>query len=237
MKQLLAVVLLANLGVLLGPAVGADDKEPQSAKEALQALNDFIGSWKGSGGPETPRPNPKDTWSETVNWSWRFKGDDAWLTVAFKSGKAFKNGELRYLLDKKRYQLTAITRDDKKLVFEGELKDEVLTLERLDTATKETQRFRMNLAGDGARFICRYDHKPVGRTVFTRDFLVACTKEGESLGATAKKVECVVSGGLGTIQVSYKGTTYYVCCTGCRDAFLENPEKYIKEYEAKKAKK
>jgi len=31
--------------------------------------------------------------------------------------------------------------------------------------------------------------------------------------------------------------TYYVCCSGCRDAFNENPEKYIKEFNAKKGQK
>jgi YHS domain-containing protein len=36
--------------------------------------------------------------------------------------------------------------------------------------------------------------------------------------------------------VSHKGETYWVCCSGCRDAFNENPEKYIKEFQEKKAK-
>jgi YHS domain-containing protein len=31
------------------------------------------------------------------------------------------------------------------------------------------------------------------------------------------------------------GMTYYVCCTGCRDAFNENPSKIIAEYKARKA--
>ena len=44
------------------------------------------------------------------------------------------------------------------------------------------------------------------------------------------------SGGRGTIPVTYKGQTYYVCCTGCRDAFKEDPEKYLKEYAERKAK-
>ena len=30
------------------------------------------------------------------------------------------------------------------------------------------------------------------------------------------------------------GQTYYVCCTGCRDAFNENPEKIMKEFFARK---
>ena len=32
----------------------------------------------------------------------------------------------------------------------------------------------------------------------------------------------------------YKGETFWVCCSGCRDAFNENPEKFIKEFKAKK---
>ena len=40
------------------------------------------------------------------------------------------------------------------------------------------------------------------------------------------------------MPVEHMGKTYYVCCGGCRDEFRENPEKYIKEFEAKqKAKK
>jgi len=31
------------------------------------------------------------------------------------------------------------------------------------------------------------------------------------------------------MSVTYQGTSYPVCCTGCRDEFLENPEKYIKK--------
>jgi YHS domain len=66
---------------------------------------------------------------------------------------------------------------------------------------------------------------------------VACNKVGESLGAKEKKNLCIVTGGLGTSTVMYKGQTFYVCCSGCRDAFNENPEKFIKEWEAKKNKK
>ena len=66
---------------------------------------------------------------------------------------------------------------------------------------------------------------------------MACNREGESLATAKKKNECVVSGGLGTIAVSFKGETFYVCCTGCRDAFNENPQKYIDEFRARKGKK
>src|SRR5207247_1651156 len=102
-------------------------KDP-TAKEALQAFNDYIGSWKGSGAPEKSRPDPKETWSETLTWTWRIKGDDIWLLLEIKDGKNFKNAELRYLPDKKRYQLKAQTGDGQNWVFEGELKDDILIL-------------------------------------------------------------------------------------------------------------
>ena len=52
--------------------------------------------------------------------------------------------------------------------------------------------------------------------------------------AGGKKNECIITGGLGMIPVSYNGKTYYVCCSGCRDEFNANPKKYVKEYEKSK---
>ncbi len=227
----------ATLALAPGPAASADKADKVAAKAALQELNDFIGEWKGGGAPEKPRPDQREVWSEAVSWSWRFKGDDAWLSLAVQNGKHLRGGELRYVPEKERYQLTVTDAEGKQLVYEGEIKKGYLTLERADPATRETQQLRMNSAGDGARFVYRAAHKPEGRTLFVPDYQVACTKEGETLGVRAKKVECVVTGGLGTIPVTYNGVTYYVCCGGCRDAFNENPEKYIKEAAARKAGK
>ena len=154
-----------------------------------------------------------------------------------KNGKYLKSGELRFLPDKKLYQLTLTDADDKKLVFQGQIKSDVLTLERIDPATKATQQIKMNSAAEGDRFVYRVAHKDGGSTIWKKDYMVGCTREGVSLGKADKKNECVVSGGLGTMPVSYKGETYYVCCSGCADAFKENPEKYIAEYKAKKAGK
>jgi hypothetical protein len=230
-----------SLGILLAvglPPAALAAEDGQEAREALKELQDYIGVWKGSGGPDKPRPGPRDeVWTEEVDWSWRFKGDDAWLRLRIKDGKQFKGGEVRYLPDKEKYELTLTDTDGRKLVFAGTIRNEVLTWEREDPRTKEAQRITMNVAGDGVRFIYRVAHRDAGRTLWVKDFMVACTKAGESLGRAEKKNECVVSGGLGTIAVSYKGATYWVCCSGCRDAFNENPEKYIAEYKARKAGK
>lgn len=208
-------------------------------KEALRELQDFIGGWKGSGSKKL-NPGPRDTfWSETVRWSWRFKGDDCWLQVEFDGGKLFKSAEIRYRLDRKTYQLTATPVEGKeKLIFEGALKDEKLTFERADDKAKEIHRIRMNTAAEGVRFIYIVDRKNEGGTIWRTEAMVQSTKEGQSLARKGKKgPECVVSGGLGTTPVSYMGETFYVCCSGCAEAFKENPKKYVDEFKARKGKK
>ncbi len=80
----------------------------------------------------------------------------------------------------------------------------------------------------------RMPTKPKPATTFTRQFQVGATKEGEPFADTGGGPECIVSGGRGTIAVTHAGKTYHVCCSGCRDEFKADPEKYIKLAAAKK---
>jgi YHS domain-containing protein len=239
MKRLLALGLTVGLFALVASAVAATPAELAQAKKGLQELQEFIGTWKGSGGPDKPRPGPRDPiWSETIDWSWRFKKDDVYLTMQVKGSKHIKSGEMRYLPAKKAYQLTVLDPGGTKAVFEGKLiKEEVLVLERVDPKTRETQQLKMNLAAEGIRFIYRFARKAEGGTIWRKEYLVATTKKGESLGKREKGPVCIVSGGRGTMPVTYLGETYYVCCSGCADAFRENPKKYIDEFKARAGKK
>ena len=108
-------------------------------------------------------------------------------------------------------------------------------MERTDDKSGETQRLVVSLLHSN-RYLYRYDVKPADHTTFTQVYQVGATKEGASFASVDDGPECVVSGGHGTMSTTYKGKTYYFCCTGCRDAFADNPEKYVKEYEARKAK-
>jgi hypothetical protein len=224
MKRVPLFVVLG--GLLLSSALAADKKDDKAkAREALKALNDYVGSYKGAG----------PTWTEKVVWGWKFKGDDRWLHLDIEKGKHFKSGDLRYLPDQAKYELKLKTVDDKEMVFLGQLKGELLNLDYTDPDTKQGLRLVMNTVDEGARFIYKMQKKK--GTIYAPDYQVACSKEGESFAGGGKKNLCVVTGGLGTMAVSYKGKTYYVCCSGCRDAFNENPEKIIKEFEAAQKKK
>ncbi len=217
----------------------AADPATQSAKDAFQPLNPLIGKWKGTGYPDGTRAErQKGFWSESLTWVWQFEKSDARLAVTFDRGKHFTRWDLRYLPAKKLYELTATTPAKGALVFIGSLavgkqKEQVLTVERTDEARKEDQRLVVTLLHRN-RYLYRWETRPTGAGAFVRKYQVGATKEGEPFADVPKGPECVVSGGTGTIAVHYKGKTYYVCCSGCRDEFNADPEKYVREFEAKK---
>jgi hypothetical protein len=232
MRKWLFCAFVLSLGAFMPLAdAGKKDSDP---KESLQALQEFIGSWKG-----TANDKKLGFWSENASWSWRFKGKDVWMTFDLEKSKLYKGGEVRFLPDKSKFQITVTDKAGKKAVYEGEIKKSVLIVERLNPDTSDTEQFKINITGGGDRLSSELWIKPDGRTMFSKQLQVVYTREGVTFGvdSAGKKPVCVVTGGLGTSTVSYMGVTYYVCCTGCRDAFNDNPEKFIKEYEAKKNKK
>jgi hypothetical protein len=223
---------------LAAPAAAADKPAKRSPKEALQAFNNQIGEWKGTGTPEgTREEKEKGFWTESQKWRWQFKGDDAWLVVSFAKGKHFARAELRYLPDKDQFQWKVVTPAKEALTFTGTLKGKRLILRRNDDKKKEDQQLTFSLLHPNS-ILYYYEVKPQNRTLYTKLYRVVCTKKGVPFASSgSNEPECVVSGGLGTIKVNHKGKTYYVCCSGCLAEFKANPEKYIKEYEARKAKK
>jgi len=222
------------IAALTASAARSADAPALSARQALQPLNNLIGTWRGTGWPAGSREEQqKGFWTETIAWEWQFKGKDAWLKAVFTKGKHFQAGELRYIPDRQLYEFKVTTAAKAKQTFTGKLADLVLTLDReVDTGT---ERLVLTLLHSN-RFLYRLDVRPASKSLFSRRFLVGANKEGVPFVEDDGRPECIVSGGLGTIAVTYQGQAYYVCCSGCRAEFNENPEKYIKEFQAKKAK-
>lgn len=230
----LALVALAALAVCWTSLPAGAPKKP--LREALTPFNDLVGEWRGTGTPAgTKEEQLKNFWTERMSWEWKFKGQDAWIEVVFKDSKHFAAGELRYDPAKDNFVFTLKTPAKETLTFAGELsKEKILTLER--DAKDETHRLVITLLHSN-RFLYRYEVRSAGKMLFAQRYKVGATKEGVPFASGDGKPECIVTGGLGTIAVSYKGQTFYVCCSGCRSEFNDSPEKYIKEYQEKKAKK
>jgi hypothetical protein len=218
-------ILLGLTAVTAAPA----DK-PDASKDALKALNEFVGQWKGNGESKTGKT---ELWKESADWAWDLKGEEPALKVKSTGGKQFTEGRLTYLPDKKKYQLVATDLDKKEHAFQGEIKAKKLVLTREDPDTKDRYTIEMSTNNDGARFVYNVAVQKGGKGIARQLAQVGLTREGASL-AGGKKNECIITGGLGTIPVSYGGKTYYVCCSGCRDEFNANPKKYVEEYEKSK---
>lgn len=219
----------------------AGSPAPKSAREGLQPFQDLIGSWRCTGTPsKSLDEQQKGFWIETLAIEWQFKGADAWLKLDYSQEKGakvpspFKCGELRYRPKTNDYELTLLTVQKETRVFAGALTQRQLIVERQEGDT--VQRLNFSLLHPN-RFVYSYAIRPANKSLVTAQWKVGATKEGEAFAVGEGGPECIVSGGKGTMAVSYQGKTYYVCCSGCRSEFNDNPAKYVAEYEAKKAKK
>jgi len=229
-RVLIAPALLAGMFALTTAA--ADTKaDAAKAKKALQDVGDFVGQWNLEG--QSKATGKQTSWKETASWGWKFKDGDAWITFDVKDGKYFTKGDLKYLPEKKLYQLTLADKDGKEQVFTGEYKRQKLVLERKDDKTGDVYRLGMNTLSEGVRFALQYEVQTGGKGLFETKYKAAGTKEGEAFagGKGNKKPDCIITGGTGTMAVSYKGKTYYVCCSGCKEEFEANPKKYVDAYE------
>jgi YHS domain-containing protein len=230
MKHFLALCALTTCAA----ALPADPPGKRTPREALQPFGDLVGTWKGTGVPKG-KPGKTGFWVEQLAWQWQFKKDDAWLKVTVEKGKSFTEGELHYRADKDQYEFIAQTPDKQKQTWRGTLADKKLTLEREDEATQQKQRMVLTLLHSN-RFLYSMSVKPADKATYVGLYQVGATKEGMPFAGGDGKPECIVSGGAATIPVRYMGQTYYVCCSGCRDEFNDNPKKYVDEYNAKKKK-
>ena len=209
------------------------------AKEALQPFNLMVGPWRGSGYPEgTREERNKGFWTESLACQWVFAGKDVHIAVAIEKGKYYTAFAIRYVPEKEHFHVTATTIEKKEAVFTGKLtigsqKEPLLTVDRKDG--EEDQRLVFTMLHHN-RFLYAYHVKPSNAKVYTKKYQVGATKEGEPFAEVAKGQECIVTGGRGTIAVMHDGKTYYVCCSGCKDAFKEEPAKYIAEFEKKNKK-
>ena len=230
--------LLSAAGLLAGlmfAATAAESKDAAAAKEALAEVGDLVGTWKAAAtGTVDGR---KLNWTETHTWGWKFKDGNAWMAVEAKDGRFFTAGDLTYNPKTRTYRLTAKDKDGKERAYEGKLTGGKLVLTHRDAATGDDHKLSIGTLASGARMTIKQEVQEKGKGPYADQFVMNGSKEGEALaGGGGKKNICCVTGGLGTMAVSFSGKTYYVCCSGCRDEFNADPKKYVDEFEKKKRK-
>ncbi len=235
----------AFAAVLLGLAVagpvegqgpkGSPTAAPQrrADQEALKGFAPIIGAWRGVG--QVERGRPKGAWQESAAWAWKLTNDSAALEVTINKGKYLKSGILRpgktpgeFVFDatlangSTREFTGKASGDGKKVVLNASPKAPADGLRRVTiTALHET------------RMLILLESEDSERHAFAKLGEVGYTREGVSFAAGESYPLCIVTEGRGTVQVSYKGKSYWVCCSGCKDLFNENPEEVLAEAAAR----
>ena len=226
-STILAGVMLSAIAGTCAAADGPEVPPPFAPFEYL------IGSWKGSG---VPTANRIKGWPETHAWAWKFeKGSPVGLTVTMSGDKLLTKGQVAYAADFRRYALTGIGADGKPVTFTGALdaSGKQLTLDRVGALSNGSkQRLTLYPNASFIRYTLRVTEQEPGAPQYKPTIVIGLTKEGEAFasgGSATDLPKCVVTGGAATMTVSFQGKTFPLCCTGCRDEFNDNPEKYIKK--------
>lgn len=213
----------------------SESKKPETEKservqiqEALKEFNPWIGGWRGGG--QVRRGSTRGAWVEKGNFVWKFSGENIGIQYTVDGAKHVKTGLLSWDPKEKEYTFDAELADESKLKYRGELKKGVLTLESEPNEAGYVSQVTMRQL-NAKRFLVSYKRRKKTASFYLAVGEVGYTREGTRLAASDNTgPECIVTGGAGTIRVSYKGKNYYVCCTGCRDAFNDDPEGIIEAY-------
>lgn len=198
---------------------------------ALRKLNGVIGEWRGVGQPQ--RGSSRGTWSQSSQFVWDFTQPQPAIRYVVKDGKLVTEARITWNVETQRYLLAVKAPDGSQLDLPGKWVEQKLVFE--SPAEQMTERVRWTLTPlNEKRALFLHETSPSPGQAFRRVAEVGYTREGTHLAiAGGSGPECIVTGGAGTSAVSFQGQTYYVCCTGCKQAFDENPQAVVTAYQTR----
>lgn len=201
------------------------------ALTALQKLNGVIGEWRGTAQPQ--RGSSRGAWSQTSQFVWDFTSPLPAIRYIVKDGKLTKEGRITWNAAASRYELKLQPAEGAEQLYSGDWTENRLVLET--AADDKGVRSRVSVTPlNEKRVLVLHETSLAGGQSFRRVAEVGYTREGTRLALSGSSgPECIVTGGAGTMAVSHQGQTYYVCCTGCKQAFDEDPKGIIAAYQAR----
>jgi YHS domain-containing protein len=193
----------------------------------LKPYGGLVGDWRGAGMPE--RGRTKGSWQETASWAWRLSKDSAALETTIEKGKYLKSARLRPGPKPHSFVLDATLADGSERTFAGTAVEAKLLVLTAAAPGEGPRRITLTPLHDSRLLMLLEGQDPANPKGFYRLAEVGYTRQGIAFAAGESGPVCIVTEGRGTIPVSYKGKTYHVCCSGCRDLFNENPEAVLAE--------
>ena len=219
----------------------------------LQPLQILLGQWRGT----TRREFENFKAVDNHEWVWdlRTQPDQPALTLESDKSPYLKKGRLSWDVKEQRFTLTAIDAAGTERSYIGDFSEPVQEIVGSDDKLHKVFRLEFNqvetpeTAGgelwqlafaqqENNRYLLEIARRR-GSAAFARYDTVSTQREGTSFAISdtgyADKT-CIISEGLGTTELTYKGRSYWVCCSGCKAAFEDDPETWIARAAAKEKK-
>ncbi len=230
MRRTIALMAATGLLMTLGLRAAEGPGGPRLADQAaLKPYGGLVGTWRGTG--QVQRGRSQGAWTESASWAWKLSADSASLEMAVEKGKFLKAALLKPGEGPGSFVLDATLADGSTRTFRGKAEAGKPLALAAEGAGEGVRRVTLTIPND-LRFLVLLESKAAAGS-YARLGEVGYTRNGVSFAAGEAGPVCVVTEGRGTIQVSHQGKTYWVCCSGCRDLFNENPTAIIAEAEAK----
>lgn len=218
---------------LCGPAWAADPAAGRRKdQDALKTYGPLVGQWRGVG--QVQRGSTKGAWTETADWAWKLTNSAAALDLTIGKGKYLQTARLRPGTEPGSYALEAILADGSKRTFHGTAGAfDKLVLTADGPPAQGLRRITVSPLHE-TRFLLLLEGQDPDNGIFGRLGEVGYTRQGVAFAAGESYPLCIVTDGRGTMEVKHQGKTYWVCCSGCKDLFDEDPAGVIAEAEERR---
>ncbi|MEZ6122724.1 MAG: hypothetical protein R3C49_06045 [Planctomycetaceae bacterium] len=227
----------------------------RSIMEKLKPLQGLLGQWRGTTRKEYDGSKAVDS----HEWVWDLKTNPAQPALAVKSDRSPYVRQARLTWDPAGncFQLICTDQASVERTYTGDFTDPVHEIVGPDDKLHKVFRIAFTQTPESAeqsggeswqlaltrqendRYLLEVE-KRRGTAPFRRYDTVSTQRDGTSFAANDSdygEKECIISQGLGTIAVSYQGKSYWVCCSGCKAAFEEDPETWIARAEQRAQEK
>ena len=218
------------------------EKQIRTVIAKLQPLQILLGQWRGT----TRREYENFKAVDIHEWVWDLRSNPAQPALTIQSDKSpyIKTGRLTWDSELNRFAMTVTDPAGMTRQFTGDFTEPVHEIVGSDDKLHRVFRLEFNQTEssesgelwqlafaqqENNRYLLEVS-KRRGKADFARFDTVSTQREGTSFAVSdagyAEKT-CIISEGLGTMEVTWKGRSYWVCCTGCKAAFEEDPETWI----------
>jgi hypothetical protein len=226
----------------------AVDTKPPNIDDVINGLRPLqivLGKWNGV--------VDRASSSEVHEWIWDFRSDKQFpsLVLTAPEGNFFNRASITFDPRVNKYKMTTVDEEEVTRHYEGKFTADPedvpegdgktvhrtfkLQLTEIPNPDRNTRwQYVFNQQKNNRYLIEVYRAK--GKSDYRRIDTIGTQRDGTSLARSDEDYgdrTCVISQGLGTSQVSFKGKSYWVCCSGCAAAFNDDPETWIARFEEK----